>query len=398
MVKKIAVFLFATGFSFAQTIVNEVKWTSDGTVRGVNTNYTPIVLTSSTGISIYTTALSQTVLDGQLLRQTGTWTSVGTGKVVMSSSQVTDVTNPYIRTTAIVKGPSGAYYGLIHVGSGYPSSNGFRPAWATSPDGVNWTYHGMITLNNYFAPYVLASSGNLIVNESITELNTAVPADNRYIAWEDAYCFTGLMAGSGSNCPRLTMIYSADGEHWFTANDPATGEPLDVIASLVTAGELPAAQTVTATSTNGSKVLTGIASTAGIFPNQYVTGAALDSSGGAVVVSRTATTVTLSQPATISGSGQFAFGGFGGQFSAAVQTPYGYHLIAADTFPSDYLTHFFSCDAIHWSILETNSAVFNFDWGKGTNLVYNSSTKTVHALSSGPHYSYVEKAFACPAQ
>jgi hypothetical protein len=305
---------------------DQVAWSSLGALKGDQGNYTPVVITGPNTISVFVNTKDwNTNGVGTWYCRTGSWKGVGNPSVVISPTQITDLPNAFIRTTAVQRGPSGKWYAVLHVGGGYPSSNGFRPAWATSNDGVHWTYRGMFTVNGIFAPYVLGSSATLIVQEDKPSTPDGDnPANNRYLMWEDAYCFNRQTGGSGSNCPQLTMLYSADGRNWWTYNDMR-------------------------------------GAVANVWPS------------------------TL--PKTD-----------GAQFASAVKTPFGYHIIAADTYPSNYLRHIFSCDGVHWGVLETASAPFVYAEGKGTNLAYDSVTGLVHAVTSGYHWSYREHAFTCASQ
>src|SRR3954471_15547601 len=110
-----------------------VTWTKVGTIQGVTTNYTPLVVTGSNAIRVY-------MGDGTLHMGSGSWTKVPTMSTVIACNQVYDEgPDPYcIRTSSIVRGASGKYYGMLAVGNGYPTTDGYRPAWGTSDDGVNW--------------------------------------------------------------------------------------------------------------------------------------------------------------------------------------------------------------------------------------------------------------------
>lgn len=84
------------------------------------------------------------------------------------------------------------------------------------------------------------------------------------------------------------------------------------------------------------------------------------------------------------------------QFVAAVRTPYGYHLIGANTYPATALRHVFSCTGLPpWHVLEMASDVINMSIGKGTNLAYDPSTNLIHAVTSGVHWTLSAKAYPC---
>ena len=75
----------------------------------------------------------------------------------------------YIRTFGMAK-RNGKYYALLYTGDGYPTSGGYSPSWATSDDGLQWTWFGSVS------PYPRApSSGQALVAE----------ADGSFKAWID---------------------------------------------------------------------------------------------------------------------------------------------------------------------------------------------------------------------
>jgi len=80
-------------------------------------------------------------------------------------------------------------------------------------------------------------------------------------------------------------------------------------------------------------------------------------------------------------------------FIAATNTPNGFHVISPDTYPATKNLHIFSCDGVHFRVLDPNSKTQNGP--KGTNLVYEGATGLVHALSTGEHYSMMEQLWSC---
>lgn len=84
------------------------------------------------------------------------------------------------------------------------------------------------------------------------------------------------------------------------------------------------------------------------------------------------------------------------QFVTAARTPYGYHLIGANTYPATALRHVFSCDGLTgWHVIEMASDVINTSAAKGTNLVYDAATNMLHALTSGTHWTLTARNFGC---
>ena len=68
-------------------------------------------------------------------------------------------------------------------------------------------------------------------------------------------------------------------------------------------------------------------------------------------------------------------------------------MISPDTYPTLKNLHVFSCDGVHFRVLDANSPTVGGP--KGTNLVYEPATGLLHALSTGNHFSMVEQAWAC---
>lgn len=116
-------------------------WCDQGQVTGVSGSYTPVVPLSAANVRVYGNTNGST--DGDLWLRSCTWSTCG------PATKVLDVTNPrdtYIRTSGVARGASGTYYAILYTGDGYPTQGGYSPSWATSPDGVTWTWHGPITL------------------------------------------------------------------------------------------------------------------------------------------------------------------------------------------------------------------------------------------------------------
>lgn len=163
-----------------------VVWTKGATVVGVCSNYTPVVSLDATHIRVYSNTDCTT--DGDLWLRLCSWSTCGAASKVL---HITDARDTYIRTNAVVRGATGTYYALLYTGDGYPTQGGYSPSWATSPDGVTWTWQGPIGIFGRNQ----SSAAALIVDEARTD-------DFRFMAWLD-----GVAAG-------LVMMHSADGVSW----------------------------------------------------------------------------------------------------------------------------------------------------------------------------------------
>ena len=163
-----------------------VVWSKVGNVRGVTGNYTPVVQLGGSQIRVY--ANTNGSVDGNLYLRVGSWTSVGSASLVLRIDSPRDA---YIRTSAVVQGASGTYYALLYTGDGYPTQGGYSPSWATSADGLAWTWHGPIGLFGRNQ----SSAAALIVDESRSDAY-------RFMAWIDGVA------------PGLVMMHSPDGLNW----------------------------------------------------------------------------------------------------------------------------------------------------------------------------------------
>jgi len=218
---------------------NKVKWKKQPNIKGVTGSYTPLVITGPNQISVYANNNGAAVnlnklASGALYVRTGTFSSVGEAKQVISQSQITDQTGtPYIRTSAVVRGVSGKYYAVLHIGDSYPFSTGYVPSWATSDDGLVWNYQGKFKIDGDY-PYNFSSSASLIVQEDKPPtLDMANPANNRFLVWEDSYNIEGVYK-------KMALVYSADGIDWHFYRD-ASGKVIDVWPNniLSTASDTP---------------------------------------------------------------------------------------------------------------------------------------------------------------
>lgn len=205
---------------------DEVVWTNDGTVAGIackdgGGNYTPVVITAPGKIRVYSSGNCHSA--GTWYVSSGTWTNAGKTVVALSPSKIFDQTGkPYIRTSAVVRSTTGQYYAMITVGDGYPSV--YRPAWATSPDGLTWTYRGKIKVDGAYQDIDSTSDALILQEDKPAVLDTVNPGNNRFLAWEDVVT---VQENGGTIVKRLVMIYSADGVDWRFARD-SSGNIMDL--------------------------------------------------------------------------------------------------------------------------------------------------------------------------
>ncbi len=175
--------------SFAITLTppDGIVWTQLPNVGGISSNYTPVVVMGGNQIRVFTNTANG--VDGDMWLHVGSWSSVGSPTMVYNTPAGSD---DFIRTLGVARGESGTYYAVLYVGPCYGVGcvSGFNPAFATSPDGYNWTYHGRIS------PFGSnqSSANNLIVDEGRTD-------DYRFMFWMD------IPSG-------LFLVHSGDGEAW----------------------------------------------------------------------------------------------------------------------------------------------------------------------------------------
>ena len=80
-------------------------------------------------------------------------------------------------------------------------------------------------------------------------------------------------------------------------------------------------------------------------------------------------------------------------FPSAVKTPFGYHIIAANTWPAAKHRHIFSRNGFApWTLIDADSPTLNGN-DKGTNLTYDLTTNKIHALTRGGHWVVEAKDF-----
>lgn len=169
-----------------------IVWSHVGTTQGVTSNYTPVVIIGGSQIRVFSNTNGTT--DGNLYLRVGSWSSVGSAAMAYDTPAGSD---NYIRTLGITRGRSGKYYALMYVGPCYGCTQGFSPAFATSDDGMQWTYYGRVS------PFgANQSSGmNLIVDESRTDAYACMAwmdiGANLYLIHAPMPCDTGQWASDG---------------------------------------------------------------------------------------------------------------------------------------------------------------------------------------------------------
>ncbi len=305
------------------TVPSGSTWVGTKDVNGTVGKYTPLVITGSDAIRVYGNGKNIDGSDaGSLYLRQGSFSGgVGGASAVIAPYQLSDMPGGigFIRTSAVVKGAT-KYYAIVHVGNNYENNtSGYQPAWATSDDGVNWSYHGRIKIDGGLLLVFSSGAALIVQEEKPAVLDTVNPANNRYLVWDDGYG------------PKLVLIYSADGIDWHFYRD-----------------------------TNHAVV--------DVWPNDPA--------------------IATDNPV----------------FSTASRTPFGYHIIAADTYPSKHHRHLWSCNGLSFRVLEQNAPTYlNHDNNaKGTNLVFDPSTGLLHAITlvheqstGSAHWTLQAQAFPC---
>ena len=143
-------------------------WIKEAPLYGACCNYAQILIDgvdADAKTQIYTNA-------DPLAHGAGLHLYQGTLNNVAYKGQVLSIATPadaYIRTFGLAK-RDGKYYALLYTGDAYPPSAGFSPSWATSNDGIQWTWAGPVS------PYPRSfSSGQALVAEP----------DGSFKAWID---------------------------------------------------------------------------------------------------------------------------------------------------------------------------------------------------------------------
>lgn len=154
-------------------------WNKRAQFSNVGTNYSPIVVDGES-VRVYPTAHGADL--GNL------W--VGSGGIGGVSDPVLALAIPglYIRTAGIAH-HEGRWYALLHVGNGYPTTIGYRPAWAESEDGLTWSYKGWVNVDG--AAQSCFSSSNALIRFR-----------GEWIGFEDCYG------------KKIAVIRSTDGLNW----------------------------------------------------------------------------------------------------------------------------------------------------------------------------------------
>ena len=154
------------------------RWQEAERIEGACCYYSSLVI-GANGVQVFTNTAADGTLGGLNLYENGT------GRTVLRIDAPADA---YIRTSAIIE-RGGRYYGLLETGDNYPGTNGYTPSWATSPNGVDWTWHGTVS------PYgrMFGSGASLTMDEN-----------GHFRAWVD----------QGND---LYEMRSVDGLHWVDA-------------------------------------------------------------------------------------------------------------------------------------------------------------------------------------
>lgn len=162
-----------------------VAWEKQRQIDGICCNYAPFVIQGDV-LRVYSN--SNNGADGDYWLREGTLEGVAEPVRVLHLAEPADT---YIRTSGVVVDSRGNYFALLWTGSGYPTTNGYSPSWAMSPDGRAWTWHGNVSP---VGRSLFSSSNALVLNEERTDAY-------RFMSWTD-------MDGG------LRMLHSADGMTW----------------------------------------------------------------------------------------------------------------------------------------------------------------------------------------
>jgi hypothetical protein len=96
---------------------------------------------------------------------------------------------------------------MLRVGAGYPSSDGYVPAWASSVDGVAWRYRGKLRIEGRVWPASSDAASLVWQPSKPATRDDAQPFNNRFLAFENNL-------GGDAQGKRLVLLYSADGVDW----------------------------------------------------------------------------------------------------------------------------------------------------------------------------------------
>lgn len=231
--------------------VNEVTWTVT-TVSGEPTEYTaaikyPYNFSNSTSVWYQATShpdwypyfgwlLQSWSISPQYASYTSItpWTPVfdptalHTHFTAYCPSKCETETDNYIFSSTITRNTTSDWYAVWHVGTvdrdnpanTFPptatSTTGTPPGWATSSDGLNWHYHGKLTIESAFNPSTVnASNAAAFVTRSGTpSLDHDHPGANRFLSYENHVHDEDM---DGAYDVTLALLYSADGDDWYWA-------------------------------------------------------------------------------------------------------------------------------------------------------------------------------------
>jgi len=132
-------------------VCSEFGWCSMGLIKNVPEDpYMPWTVIGPNAI------LMMNNNAGQWTQRRGTFTEVGGSSVALPYTAIYDEgpATYRVRTSAVQHLSTGGCVGMLTVGNGYPSTDSYRPAWATSDDCVNWIYRGRLLIDGSFTGYV----------------------------------------------------------------------------------------------------------------------------------------------------------------------------------------------------------------------------------------------------
>lgn len=198
-----------------------VTWTHVGTVQGLcGGSYSPPIVTA-TGVSIFSNIACDGT-QGQWNAQAGTWAKVNPSTVVLPYAAIFDEGPATYRVrTSSVQRADGKCYAMLTVGNGYPTTDSYRPAFATSDDCLHFTYQGRMLIDGSDAGYGQTDTAAFVVREGFPPLDHTNQGSNKFLLYENYQT-------QGASTKGLILVYSADGVSWFRASD-AFGAWLDLL-------------------------------------------------------------------------------------------------------------------------------------------------------------------------
>lgn len=141
------------------------------------------------------------------------------GGVATQVLHITDPRDTYIRTSAVILGADGKYYGLAYTGDAYPSQGGYSPSWITSDDGESFTWAGPIGLYGR----IFSGAGALVRDSNggfrawldfADQLHEMRSPSGLPGTWSDVGAFpsgTGTLWASAAGTPNGIMVAVATG-------------------------------------------------------------------------------------------------------------------------------------------------------------------------------------------